>query len=480
MRGFVSGVIWGGILSVLGLAMGSLLMPLPPAARLSDARPPEIAPPAEVAQPAPEPAPAMPSASAPDAPGDMPAETAPAAPEAANVAEAAGPVAAPAPLPAAGSEAPDAPASPTAITTPPALEQAEGRPAVPADPTQPDMAADDSAPATAELPPVPPLTPEEEAALAMPLPSELPATSPLAEPPAMEPAAQDEAPAEPPAEPEPLLDAPKVPQPGLAGEVAGVTTGRLPVISTPEAESAVAEDETATGIEAGGGNSDLPPVQRFATEFNNLEGKPLFAIVLMDTGEADVDRTALAGLPFPISIAIDPGHPAAARHAAIYTAGGKEVLMLATGIPQGATASDLEVTFAAHARALPAAVAVLDLPQGGFQNDRPLASLVVPVIGGQGRGIVTFDRGLNAGDQVARREGVPSARLFRQLDAEGEGLPVIRRYLDRAAFKAAQDGRVVVAGKTTPEMIRAVLEWTVEGRAGSVALAPLTAVLATP
>jgi polysaccharide deacetylase 2 family uncharacterized protein YibQ len=103
---------------------------------------------------------------------------------------------------------------------------------------------------------------------------------------------------------------------------------------------------------------------------------------------------------------------------------------------------------------------------------------VVPLIKSQGRGLITFDRGLNAADQVARREDVPSATIFRQLDAEGEDAPLIRRYLDRAAFKAAQEGRVMVLGETRPETIAALMEWTVEGRASSVTLAPATAVMA--
>jgi uncharacterized protein len=84
---------------------------------------------------------------------------------------------------------------------------------------------------------------------------------------------------------------------------------------------------------------------------------------------------------------------------------------------------------------------------------------------------------LNAADQVARRDGVPAALIFREMDAGGEDSPLIRRYLDRAAFKAAQEGRVVVLGSTRPETITALMEWSVEGRGASVALAPLTAVL---
>jgi hypothetical protein len=44
-------------------------------------------------------------------------------------------------------------------------------------------------------------------------------------------------------------------------------------------------------------------------------------------------------------------------------------------------------------------------------------------------------------------------------------------------FKAGQDGRATVAGTVTPDVVAALLEWTVEGRAATVALAPVTAVL---
>lgn len=274
-----------------------------------------------------------------------------------------------------------------------------------------------------------------------------------------------------PPEPAPSLiakDQPSTFAPGAAvtESAKGVTTGRLPRIGDQAAEASAA----AAPVE-------LPALQQFAQDFDNPSAKPLFAIVLRDTGEADVDRATLAALPFPVSFVIDPLAPNAAAAAAIYRAAGQEVIMLASGIPAGAQASDLEQSFQSLDAALPQAVAVMDLAKDGFQDNRALASLVVPIIKSQGRGLITFNRGLNAADQVARREDVPSATIFRQLDAEGEDLPLIRRYLDRAAFKAAQEGRVVVLGDTKPETIAALMEWTVEGRASSVTLAPVTAVL---
>ena len=266
-----------------------------------------------------------------------------------------------------------------------------------------------------------------------------------------------------------------LPKPGAtAAQDDGVTSNRLPSIGAPGADDAAPETAPPPGDVPPG---DLPPVQQFAQSFENPSGKPLFAVILRDTGAADVDRAALAALPFPVSFVIDPLAPNAASAAAIYRAAGQEVILLASGIPPGALASDLEQTFQTTAAALPQAVAVMDLPQDGFQDNRPLASLVVPIVKTQGRGLITFDRGLNAADQVARREDVPSATIFRQLDGAGEDLPLIRRYLDRAAFKAAQEGRVMVLGDTRAETIAALMEWTVEGRASSVSLAPATAVL---
>ncbi len=256
------------------------------------------------------------------------------------------------------------------------------------------------------------------------------------------------------------------PTPGFARKTLGTIIGRD---ENPEESTETAEAEAVP--------TDTRPIALFAAPFENPDAKPLLSIVLIDTGAAELDREALANLPFPVSFALDPLDPASPDRAAIYRAAGKEVLMLATGIAEGAQASDIEVAFQSMAQAIPEAVAVMDLPNPAFQNRRPLASLVVPVIGAQGRGLISWDLGLNAADQVARRDGVPTTEIFRNLTAGGEDNAAIRRTLDRAIFLAGQNGRTTVAGEATPEVIGALLEWTIEGRAASVALAPVTAVL---
>jgi uncharacterized protein len=266
---------------------------------------------------------------------------------------------------------------------------------------------------------------------------------------------------------EPELNLPVTPSLGSTGE--GVIVNRPSPATAPVAQSPVLPEVTL---------ETLPPVTRYAAAFENPDAKPLFSIVLIDTGEATLDRASIAALPFAISVALDPLSADAAAHAALYRAGGKEVLMLASGIPAGASPSDLEQTFQALGAALPEAVAVVDTEEARFQNDRPLATQIVPILAAQGRGLVTWDRGLNAADQVARREGLASAVIFRSIDGDGEAVPAIRRYLDRAAFKAAQEGQVTVMGRVRPETVAALLEWMIEGRASSVAIAPVSAQLA--
>ncbi len=351
-------------------------------------------------------------------------------------------------------------------------------PAAPAAPAAPPRIETGTAPAPA-APPVAETAPPVLAET-VPAPVEPSGQDPLpgllveADPPVID------APPASPQEPEPRIlteDAPLADEnaatldasPRLSGEVDGVVTGRLPRIGDTVDPTAVTGDPASPG--------DATPLVRFARAFENPDQKPVFSIILIDSGAADLDRKSLAELPFPVSFAIDPLDPAAADHAAIYRAAGQEVLMLATGIPKGATASDLEVSFAALSERLPEAVAVLEQVDPVFQDNRPLATQIVPILAAQGRGLVTWDAGLNAADQVARREGLPSVMAFRSLDSAQESVETVRRYLDRAAFRAAQEGRVVVIGQTRPETIQALIAWGLEGRSATIILAPITAAL---
>jgi hypothetical protein len=540
IRGFVTGVIWGGVVAATGLAVVSQVAPLPkpgavaeggaspasaPLPDAPDAVEPEAVEPIE--ETAPAPVVETPEAAAPEAVPDAvtseeegadvaPPEAlqpeilqkgpAPAAEEGDPAPDVTEPEQEPVSAPVAESDVPaiepevdaTSDADPVAedLTTPEEtiVEQALAQPGL-VDDTAPEAPALPAAPeagvtvpeALAEAAPgmsgaETPALPDDEAA---PARTENP---PAPEEPLLQPAPEGDAP------PVPALIVPDAPLPtvpetvpevsdapeDLALAVPGVRIDRLPRIGddAAPAEDGMSTEEAATPVlpEAVLGTT---PLELFRREFDNPEAKPLFGIILIDEGIPAEEKVRLASLPFAISFAVDPLAADSADAAVIYRSAGQEVVMLASGIPQGATAGDLEQTFQALDMAMPEAVAVLDPIDGGFQDSLDLARQAVPIVAEQGRGIVTYDRGLNSADQVARREGVPRATIFRVLDAEGESIPKMRNYLDRAAFKAAQEGRVLVIGSARAETVAAILEWTVEGRAASVALAPLSAILET-
>ena len=449
IRGFVTGLVWGGVVSAAGLAVISQVAPLPMAANA-----PEVI------------------ASAPDAV----ATVKPTEPDTARLPDTTEPAASESQVPT-GLGAVDDDTAPVAdkaaeppLAEPAAIPQTLGAPDVGESHVTAPEEEDADLPATAPLPPVAPLS-EEPAPVAVEPPPvvDLPKREPLLEkaPALVQPDAK--APTEPASEPDAVL------------------AGDLPRVIVPDGKpltETTGKDSSENSLPRIGDVADLPeaapaiatPLDLFSRPFDNPEAKPLFSLVLLDDGAPDTDRETLAALPFPITFAIDPLAPGAAAAAAIYRKGGQEVVMQTNGVPKGAAPSDIEQSYQALDIALPEAVAVLGAA-GIAEDSQQLAASVVPILAAQGRGIVTMERGLNAVDQVARREGLPSATVFRLLDASGESVPVMRRYLDRAAFRAAQEGSVVVLGSTRPDTIAAILQWTVEGRAASVALAPVSAIL---
>jgi hypothetical protein len=107
--------------------------------------------------------------------------------------------------------------------------------------------------------------------------------------------------------------------------VVGVVTGRLPRIGdAPETDPAAVTDPALLDLTG-----------RYARAFNNPQGKPVFAIVLIDRGDPGLDRAALAALPLPVTFVLDPTLPDVAGLANGCIAAGQEVAMLATAIPAG-------------------------------------------------------------------------------------------------------------------------------------------------
>ncbi|GHE01302.1 hypothetical protein U879_15150 [Defluviimonas sp. 20V17] len=265
------------------------------------------------------------------------------------------------------------------------------------------------------------------------------------------------------------------PQPGFGRNTQGVVTDRLPTVAaaqgttpsetTPDATTPPAQDDAA-----------LPAYRRYAVGFENPQQKPLLSIILIDTG-GTLDRAKLAALPMNITFAIDPAAPDAAAAARLYRAAGHEVVILARGIPASASDADLRKIFARYQQVVPQAIGVLDSAEGGFEADRGLSQKIVSLLAERGLALLTYAHGLDAAHQIAQVSDLPAARIYRRLDAADENPFTITRYLDRAAFKAAQEGRVTVLGHTRPDTIEGLKEWAGDSRARTLALAPVTATL---
>ncbi len=256
-----------------------------------------------------------------------------------------------------------------------------------------------------------------------------------------------------------------------------VPVNRLTGDPAPEAEAETTEETPAPVATA---PSDAKPITAFAQDFGNPENKPLMGIVLIDEGvppsSGAADIAALRSFPYPVSIAVDSRLPDAADRMAQYRAEGFEVLAM-VDLPEGAAPTDAETTFGATLANLSEVVGVLEGSNGGLQGSRQVSDQVAAILAQTGHGLVTQDRGLNTMPKLARKSGVPADPIFRDFDSKGQTPQVIRRFLDQAAFRAGQEGSVIMLGRLRPDTISALLLWGLQNRAGQVALAPISAVL---
>lgn len=510
MGGLSIGVFWGSVVSAVGLAALSLSSPLPPRGDDTGQAGAADAPVVVAEETAVVPAAAEAEAVAPEAEAapepvveEMPEATPEAAPRATPAQDSA--PATEVPLPS-GSEFNRPPPEPEAALPVPDAAPSSAAPQAPAlasDGAAPSLdtapaaqpAVDAVAPATitaeatdAEAPASPAAAPAPSvasgpAALSEPAASETPQVST-----ALLPQVAEDAP-EADAEPE-ALATPALPTVGDAADPEGdapqeAAASTLPSVPGASGLPTVApliaplepEGEAEPEAEIEEEIAELPAIQAFATPFDEGETRPLMAVVLIDDPESRIDLETLTRFSFPVAFAVDPLNPDAEARAAAYRAAGFEVVVLGSMIAEGATAVDTEVALAAALQTLPEAVAVIDTPEGRIQGDRPVLDATVAALAESGHGLLAFPRGLNAAEQTAARAGVPGATVFRFLDGEDQRATVITRFLSRAAFAAAQEGTVIVVGRTRPDTVTALFSWALGGRTEAVALAPLSATM---
>lgn len=495
-RGFLAGAIWGVVVSAVGAGALSVAMG-PPERMIPPAQPIAQTPLPGAGEPGTD-APVQEAAAAGTGEEETPVEEAAPELESEDTVALSDPEPAPAPVapaetesvlkpeaPAgtAEAEAEPAPALPETDNTPPQAAIALDTPAAPAAPadaapvagagasdspqraeaTQPDSPAQEAASEMETSSAEPPLPAPLDVPENTPAAADLPAVEPEA--PASEPArvAGDDA-AAPEAETRPSVGSPAG---SLIGRKGAVPTGRLPNIASNATEA-------ETGSAAA--QRDLPPLARFAADPGTVPDGPRMAIVLIDDGSGPLGPDTVGEFPFPVSFALTPSHPDAAATAAAYRAGGFEVLTVA-GVPEGARATDVEVSLEGALGAVPEAVAVLEDPGQGLQASRAVSEQAARFLRASGHGLVMLPKGLNTGQALAQREGVPSVTVFRDFDGEGQDPRVMRRFLDQAAFKARQEGAVVMLGRLRADTVSALLLWGLQDRASSVALVPVSLVL---
>lgn len=257
--------------------------------------------------------------------------------------------------------------------------------------------------------------------------------------------------------------------------VAAVDTGpRIGTRVVPLTERAK-DEETASEISNPTVSSTATPFEANAQSYIAQGERPLMSIVLIDD-EGAIGAEALVEFPYPLTFAIDPRDPNAAKKMRARRAAGFEVLILAD-LPREAAPQDAETALAVWMEQLPQAVGFLEGVETGYQGNRPLADQMVAGIQAAGYGMVTQNSGLNTVQKLALRDGVPSGVVFRDFDGAGQNPRAIRRFLDQAAFRARQEGAVIMLGRLRPETISALLLWGLQDRASQVGLAPVSAAL---
>ncbi|MEO1705158.1 MAG: divergent polysaccharide deacetylase family protein [Pseudomonadota bacterium] len=257
---------------------------------------------------------------------------------------------------------------------------------------------------------------------------------------------------------------------GFGNRASDVTVNRPTEGTVIETAEPAPEEEAAP--------ADPRPLVQYASAagWDGPDDRPLFSLVLIDEA-ADASRfAALASFTGPITFAVPASAPGARDAMEAYRAAGHEVALLAD-LPEGLRPSDVEVAMAGYFQAVPEAVAVLDGTFSGFRGDRAVSEQVVEILAESGHGLLTFEAGLNTAARLAEQEGVPVRTVFRDLDGEGQGNTIIRRFLDQAAFSASQEGEVVLVARMRAETISALLIWQQQDRAARVNLAPLSALL---
>ena len=177
-----------------------------------------------------------------------------------------------------------------------------------------------------------------------------------------------------------------------------------------------------------------------------------------------------------MTVVLDPSVQDVVQRMSDYRNAGIEIGVL-SALQAGADPADVAVAFEATFNALPESVLMLDMGDGGLQSDRAVTEQAMEGLAATGRGIVYFSKGLNVARSAAEKFNVTAGLIYRDLDSEGQDARVVRRFMDQAAFRARQDGGVILLARLRPDTISAMQLWGAANRLGRSTVAPVSAIL---
>ncbi len=212
---------------------------------------------------------------------------------------------------------------------------------------------------------------------------------------------------------------------------------------------------------------DLARLRHAMAVTRPLDERPMLGVIVAYQGV----------LPeMPATLALDPLRADAADAFRAWRDMGREIALLATGLPPNAEARDIEVTLQSHLRSLPEAVALIDLPSGDIARDRVLAAQTVAILSEDGYGLVTQPVGLNAAARMAESAGVATLTVIERIAATDDAASM-RRALDRVALRPAQDAGALIYVEGTAEALAVLQDWATNGRGRALDLVPLSLLL---
>ena len=221
------------------------------------------------------------------------------------------------------------------------------------------------------------------------------------------------------------------------------------------------------------------PIEAFAMSQVPQEDKPILSIVLIVDDQNQVDIQALKDIPFPLSLAINITNFEGEKLMNLYRSNGFEVAAI-VDYPNAASAQEIKDTLKSGLNRLDKTIAVIEGSAGNLQKTRARSEQTASILSQSGHGLLVHEKGLNTIVREAKTLGVPVRTIYRDLIELTGDSRTIRRFLDGAAFRARQEGKdsaIVVTASLHPEILGALLLWSLQSRSQTVTMAPLSQAL---